>query len=235
VTSPLRCLITDDEPFARKGLQRYVEQTPFLELRGLCADVGELSEHLRREPADLLFLDIEMPGLSGVDFLRQQLALRPRVVLTTAFEQYALAGFELDVLDYLLKPISAERFQRAALKARDYFQLRDQPGSPGYFFVKANGRLEKVVFADILYLEGLENYVTIHTTERRLITHSTLKALHARLPASEFVQTHKSYVVATQHVTAIEGSGLRLGPHQVPVSKLLRAQVLARLGFPAAE
>ena len=232
MTRPLRCLITDDEPFARKGLQRYVEKIAFLELRGVCADVAELDAHLRREPVDLLFLDIEMPRRSGLDFLRHAPAApRPRVILTTAYEQYALTGFELDVLDYLLKPISFDRFLRAANKAYDYFRLRDQPEArPGYCFVKADGQLEKVVFADILFLESLENYVTIYTTERKIVTHSTFKALLARLPAEAFLQTHKSYAVAPAHVAAIAGNLLRVGRYEVPVSKLLRAQVLARLG-----
>jgi len=232
VTRPLRCLITDDEPFARKGLQRYVEKIAFLELRGLCADVPELEEHLRREPVDLLFLDIEMPRRSGLDFLRgASPGPRPQVILTTAYEQYALAGFELDVLDYLLKPISFDRFLRAANKAYDYFRLRDQPGArPGYFFVKAEGRLEKVVFADLLFVECLENYVTLYSSERTIVTHSTLKALLARLPAGTLLQTHKSYAVAPAHVAAIVGNLLQIGRYQVPISKLLRAQVLARLG-----
>ncbi|MCB2380484.1 LytTR family DNA-binding domain-containing protein [Hymenobacter sp. BT635] len=229
---PLRCLITDDEPFARKGLQRYVEQLAFLELRGLCADALELGEHLRRQPIDLVFLDIEMPQLSGLEFLRQAPGPHPQIIFTTAYEQYALAGYELDVLDYLVKPISFERFVRAAGKAYDYFRLRIQPeANPGYFFVKADGRLEKVVFADILFVEALENYVTIYTAERKIITHSTLKALLARLPVSTFVQTHKSYLVALQHVDFLEGNVLRLRQHQVPISKLMRPQVLTQLGL----
>ena len=230
MTRPLRCLITDDEPFARKGLQRYIEKIAFLELRGLCADVPALEEHLRREPVDLLFLDIEMPQRNGLDFLRLAPGPRPQVILTTAYEQYALAGFELDVLDYLLKPISFDRFLRAANKAYDYFRLRDQPEArPSYFFVKAEGRLEKVVFADILFVEGLENYVTLYTPERKIVTHSTLKALLARLPAGTLLQTHKSYAVAPAHVGAIAGNLLQIDRHQVPISKLLRAQVLAQL------
>ncbi|MCC3158249.1 LytTR family DNA-binding domain-containing protein [Hymenobacter sp. 15J16-1T3B] len=235
--NPLRCLITDDEPFARKGLQRYVQQLPFLELRGLCADAQELAAHLQQEPVDLLFLDIEMPGRSGLDFLRALPEPRPQVIFTTAYEQYALAGFELDVLDYLVKPISFERFVRAAGKAYDYFRLRraaPAEPAPGYVFVKAEGRLEKVTVADIRYVEALENYVVVHLPGRRLITHSTLKALLARLPAGALVQTHKSYAVAPAHIDSLAGNTLRLGPDEVPISKLLRAQVLAQLGLGAA-
>lgn len=231
MTRPLRCLIIDDEPFARKGLQRYVEKIAFLELRGLCADVPELDTHLRGEPIDLLFLDIEMPQRSGLDFLRlASPGPRPQVILTTAYEQYALAGFEFSVLDYLLKPISFDRFLQATNKAYDYFRLRDQPEAlPTYFFVKTEGRLEKVVFADILFVEGLENYVTIYTPARTIVTHSTLKALLARLPAGLLVQTHKSYAAALAHIGAIAGNLLHIGPYQVPLSRLLRAPVLAQL------
>lgn len=233
MTRPLRCLITDDEPFARKGLQGYVEKIAFLELRGTCANAQELGEQLAREPADLLLLDIEMPGLSGLEFLRRHAGPRPQVILTTAFEQYALAGFELDVLDYLLKPISFDRFLRAVNKAYDYFRLRDQPAAEpaDYFFVRAEGRLEKVVFAELLAVEGLENYVTLHTLTHKVITHSSLKAVLARLPAGEFFQTHKSYAVARRHVRAVEGNTLLVGALAVPISKVLRPQVFAWLGL----
>lgn len=235
--NPLRCLITDDEPFARKGLQRYVQQLPFLELRGLCADAQELAAHLQQEPIDLVFLDIEMPGRSGLDFLRELPEPRPQIIFTTAYEQYALAGFELDVLDYLVKPISFERFVRATGKAYDYFRLRQSTATdpaPGYVFVKVDGRQEKVTLAELRYLEALENYVVLHLPGRRLITHSTLKALLARLPAGTVVQTHKSYAVAPAHIDSLAGNTLHLGPDEVPISKLLRAQVLQQLGLSGA-
>ena len=141
MSDKISCIITDDEPFARKGLQGYVEKIDFLDLKGSCEDALQLSNMLQQQPVDLLFLDIQMPHITGVEFLR---ALRnpPKVIFTTAFEHYAIQGFELDVMDYLLKPISYDRFLKAAWKARDYFALREQStNSAPYLFVKSNGRL----------------------------------------------------------------------------------------------
>src|SRR5580698_5017588 len=147
----ITCIITDDEPFARKGLQGYIEKIDFLDLQGVCEDALQLSDLLqsRNSGIDLLFLDIQMPHITGVEFIRA-LSNPPKVIFTTAFEQYALQGFELDVLDYLLKPISYDRFLKAAWKAKDYFALRDNKvdvTSP-YMFAKSNGKLEKINFAE---------------------------------------------------------------------------------------
>src|ERR1700712_431040 len=155
----ITCIITDDEPFARKGLQGYVEKIGFLDLKGVCEDALQLSDMLQRQPVDLLFLDIQMPHITGVDFIRA-LSRPPKVIFTTAYEQYALQGFELDVLDYLLKPISNERFLKAAWKAQEYFASRElkSGSSVPYMFAKANGKLEKINFDEILFIEGMENY-----------------------------------------------------------------------------
>jgi len=180
--TPIKCIITDDEPFARKGLQGYVGQIDFLELKGVCENAVELNSLLKKEPADLLFLDIEMPYVTGIDFLRS-IPSPPKVVLTTAYEKYALQGFELEVLDYLLKPISFERFMKAANKAFDYFRVQQTPSTvQDYIFVKAEGKLEKIHFTDILFAEALENYVAIYTREKKIITHLTLKMLQENFP-----------------------------------------------------
>jgi two-component system, LytTR family, response regulator len=229
MSSNISCIITDDEPFARKGLQGYVEKIGFLDLKGVCEDALQLSNLLQQQPVDMLFLDIQMPHITGVEFLR---ALRnpPKVIFTTAFEHYAIQGFELDVMDYLLKPISYERFLKAAWKAKDYFAIKEQPGnSVPYLFVKANGKLEKITFADILFIEGMENYVAIHLENKKIITHTTIKSLLERLPAKQFVQTHKSYLVAVDKVDSIEGNTLHVQKHQVPVSKYLREEVLGQI------
>jgi DNA-binding LytR/AlgR family response regulator len=228
MANPISCIITDDEPYARKGLQAYIVKTNFLEMKGQCEDTIELGTLLQQQPIDLLFLDIQMPHISGVDFLRS-LVNPPKVIFTTAFKEYAIEGFELDVLDYILKPISYDRFMKAAFKAKDYFDLKNSVDQPPYFFVKANGRMEKIIFEEVLYLEGLENYVIIHTLTQKIITHSTLKALVEKLPKQAFLQTHKSYVAAINKVHAVEGNILHIGTHQVPVSRQLREQVLGRI------
>jgi DNA-binding LytR/AlgR family response regulator len=223
---PITCLITDDEPLARKGLQGYVQRVPFLQLEGVCEDALQLNSALQQRTVDLLFLDIEMPYLSGIELLRS-LREPPKVILTTAYEHYALQGYELDVLDYLLKPISFERFLKAANKAADYFSSRQKPATD-YAFFKVDGRLEKVVFAEVLFAEAMENYVALYVGERKLITHATLKSVQAILPA-HFVQPHKSYLVNPAFVTAVEGGQLHLSGYRVPLSKYQREEVLSKI------
>jgi len=226
----ITCIITDDEPFARKGLQGYVEKIGFLELKGVCEDALQLSEMLRQQPVDLLFLDIQMPHLTGIEFVKA-LSNPPKVIFTTAYEQYALQGFELDVLDYLLKPISYERFFKAAWKAHDYFASKNEKANTAtpYMFAKANGKLEKISFDEILFIEGMENYAAVHLTNKKLIIHTTIKALLEKLPAGAFVQTHKSYIAAIDKVESIEGNTLHIQKHQVPVSKYLRDVVMEQI------
>jgi two-component system LytT family response regulator len=229
MSDKISCIITDDEPFARKGLQGYVEKIGFFDLKGVCEDAIQLSDMLQKQTVDLLFLDIQMPHITGVEFLR---AMRnpPKVIFTTAYQQYAIDGFELDVMDYLLKPIPYERFLKAAWKARDYFALREQPESNvPYIFVKANGKLEKITFNEILFIEGMENYVAIYLENKKIVTHATIKSLLEKLPSKQFIQTHKSYVIASDRVDTIEGNTLHIGQYKVPMSKYLREEVLGQL------
>jgi DNA-binding LytR/AlgR family response regulator len=225
----IKCIITDDEPFARKGLQGYIGQIDFLELKGVCENAVELNSLLKKEPVDLLFLDIEMPYMTGIDYLRQ-LAAPPRVIFTTAYEKYAVQGFELEVLDYLLKPISFDRFLRSANKAFDYFRSQQAAAPTGdYIFVKADSRLEKIAFADILFAEALENYVAIYTPGKKIITHLTLKMLQEKLPASAFIQPHKSYLIAIDKIGSIEGNILHIANFQVPISKYLKEEIMEKI------
>jgi len=221
----ITCIITDDEPFARKGLQGYVEKAGFFNLKAKCEDAMELSDILKQQPVDLLFLDIQMPHLTGIDFIKS-LQNQPKVIFTTAFKEYATDGFDLDVLDYLLKPISFERFMKAAFKAKDYFDQKSNGSDAGYLFVKSEGKLEKVVYDEVLFVQGMENYVVIQTINKKVITHSTLKAFADKLPLRKFLQTHKSYIVAYDKVSSIEGNMLAVGLHQIPISRQLREQVM---------
>jgi len=221
-------MITDDEPYARKGLQGYLERVGFFDLKAQCEDAMQLGLALAQQPVDLLFLDIQMPYLTGVDFIRS-LAKPPKVIFTTAFKEYAMEGFELDVLDYLLKPIPFDRFMKAANKARDYFSMQQGGNEPGYVFVKADGKLEKLVFEEVVFIEAMENYIVIHTADKKLITHSTLKAFADKLPKRRFLQTHKSFIVALNKVTSIDGNTLHLGNHRAAVSRQLREEVLQAL------
>jgi DNA-binding LytR/AlgR family response regulator len=221
----IKCIITDDEPIARKGLQGYIEKIPFLELVGVCEDAIQLNTMLKEQAVQLLFLDIEMPYITGIDFL-QNTPQPPKVIFTTAYEQYAIKGYELDVLDYLLKPISFDRFLKAANKAYDIFSA--QPAD--HFFVKTDHRLEKIYFSELLFAEAMENYVALYTAGKKMITHSTLKALQSTMPPGHFIQPHKSYLVNINHISSIEGNILHLpGNYQVPISKYLKDGVLEKI------
>lgn len=222
----ITCIITDDEPVARKGLQRYIEKIDFLELVDVCEDALQLNNVLQTKKVDLLFLDIEMPYLSGIELLKN-LSNPPKVIFTTAHENYAMQGFELDVLDYLLKPISFERFFKAANKAVEYFNstiLRVDK----YMFVKVDKRLEKVRFEDIIFIEAEQNYILIQTVHKKLLVHSTLKSIQEKLPGG-FTKPHKSFVINTDYITAIEGNILHAGSFQIPISKYQRETVIQSL------
>jgi DNA-binding LytR/AlgR family response regulator len=225
----IKCIVTDDEPFARKGLQGYIEKIDFLELTGVCEDALQLNELIRQQPVDLLFLDIEMPYMTGIEFLNT-LVNTPKIIFTTAYEKYAVQGFELDILDYLLKPISFQRFFKAANKAFEYFQVQKGIGTnDDYVFVKSDNKLEKINFPDILFVEALENYIAIQTKDRRIITHLTLTSFKEKLPVKEFIQPHKSFIVSIDSINSIEGNILHVNPFKIPISKYQKEEVMERI------
>lgn len=221
----ISCIITDDEPIARKGIQRYVEKIGFLQLVDVCEDAMQLKNVLQSKQVDLLFLDIEMPWLSGIEFMKNNSVL-PKVIFITAYESYALQGFELDVLDYLLKPVSFERFLKAANKAADFFASKEQHEE--YTFIKVNNRLEKILFPDIIFIEALQNYISIHCGTKKFLLHATLKSFQERLP-SYFIQPHKSFIVNVNTVTTVEGNLLHCGDFKIPISKYQKAQTLEKI------
>jgi len=224
----IKCVITDDEPIARKGLQGYIDKIDFLELTGVCEDAIQLTSLLKQQSVDLLFLDIEMPYITGIDFLINT-PQAPKVVFTTAYEQYAIKGYELDVLDYLLKPISFDRFLKSANKAYDYFASQ-QTSSNNYLFIKTDNKLEKINFTDLLFVEAMENYVALYVGDKKLITHSTLKALQEKLPPGQFIQPHKSYIVNINCIQSIEGNILHVeGKYQIPISKYQKEEIMEKI------
>lgn len=228
MTPTIKCVITDDEPIARKGLQGYIDKIDFLELVGVCEDAIQLNSLLKQQQVDLLFLDIEMPYVTGIDFLKST-PQAPKVIFTTAYEQYAIKGYELDVLDYLLKPISFERFLKAANKAYDYF-VSASAKEASYLFIKTDNKLEKVNLDELLFVEAMENYVALYTADKKLLTHSTLKALQEKLPPGQFIQPHKSYLVNVQRIQSIEGNILHIaGKYQIPISKYQKEEVMEKI------
>jgi len=224
----LRCLIVDDEPLARHLLTDYVGKVPFLELHAACASPLAALEALRTARIDLLFLDVHMPELTGLELLRS-LPRPPLVVFTTAHSEYALPSYELDAVDYLLKPITLERFLRAAHKAHarrpDLGPLPPPapPAAPPFLFVKDGPRRVKVRWEDILYVEGLRDYVTIHTRQQKIISLLQLKALVQQLPSDRFVRIHHSYIVALDGLDAIYKDKVQVGSRFLPVSESYRA------------
>lgn len=223
----MQCLIIDDEPLARKGMCEYVQDTPYLHLAGSLENALQADDFLAANPVDLILLDIRMPKLTGIEFLKN-LKNPPMVIFTTAYPQYALESYDLQVMDYLVKPISPERFTRAVQKALDYFLLKQQH-APGYFFVRCDHKQEKINFKDVLFVEAMQNYCIIHTPARKFICYITLTAVIAQLPSDRFMKVHKSFVVALEKVDGIEASMLRIDTHHIPVSRSLKAEVMKLL------
>ena len=217
----LSSIIVDDEPVARKILQEFVERVPFMDLQGKFENAMKAGTYLQNNETDLLFLDIEMPKVSGLQFLQNN-EIKPLVILTTAFPQYALEGYELDIIDYLLKPFAYSRFLKAVQKAKDYIELKTAISAnllSSYIFVKSEKRIEKIEVKDILYAESLGNYVTIHVDNKKFIAYLTLKSLESQLPSSEFIKIHQSFLVACAKINAIEGNEIKLNNKSLPISR----------------
>ncbi|MEI7586066.1 LytTR family DNA-binding domain-containing protein [Runella sp.] len=226
----INCIIVDDESIARKVVQEFVEEWDWLQLVGQAESPLKAINLLAQHSVDLLFLDIEMPQMSGLELLKN-LPNPPAVIVTTAYPQYALEGFELNVLNYLLKPISMERFLKAALKAKAFFEQKNKTAAPNadYFFVKCDGNIERIELRELLYVKALENYIIIQTAQRKYITYLTMKGLEDYLPTEQFVKIHKSYLVPIAKIDRIEGNEVHIGNEKLPLSRNLRAEVLERI------
>jgi DNA-binding LytR/AlgR family response regulator len=234
------CLIVDDEPPAREILKRYIDQVPMLNLAGECINALQALTVLQTQAIDLLFLDIQMPQISGLELIRT-LKFPPKIVLTTAFEQYALQGFELDVADYLLKPIHFERFLKAVMKALPaetiHHQQAEKPvdsiSTQTFLYFRADRKMVKVLVKDIQYIESLKDYVKIFTEKGVIFTKYSIAALEVMLPETAFIRTHRSFIVAIDKITSFSSEMLEVEKYQVPVGKLYRQQLLKILNAPA--
>lgn len=221
----LNCVIVDDEPLARNLLAEYVRKVPSLNLIDACASPIAALEVLRNQPTDLLFLDIQMPELTGLSLLKV-LQKRPLVILTTAYSEYALQGYELDVVDYLLKPITFERFLRALDKVTQRLDTKkpaiDKPSTTPeqpFVFVKDGTKLVKVVFDDVLYVEGLKDYVTIHMKNQKIVSLQRLKALEEQLPPDKFIRIHNSFIVALQAIEVVHKNNVQIRDAMLPIGE----------------
>ncbi|TAE61596.1 MAG: DNA-binding response regulator [Bacteroidetes bacterium] len=225
----MRAIAVDDEPLALEVIQRFAEKVPQLELVGVFQNPVEAVQFIGQHPVDLLFLDIQMPDLSGLQLL-QSLSYKPLVIFTTAYSQYALNSYDWDAVDYLLKPVLFDRFLKAVNKAFSLFHAQESlearrdkedaepQGSKDYLFVKSDTRFFKVNHADILFIEGMRDYIAVHTPKQRILTLMSMTQMLKKLPSGDFMRVHKSYIVGLKHITLIQNNRIYIGDKEIPIS-----------------
>ncbi len=225
----INCIIIDDEPLARNGLKEYINDIEFLNLAGEFDNPLNAAAILGSGIVQLIFLDIQMPKITGLEFLKT-LSRAPAVIFTTAYPQYAIEGFEVNAVDYLVKPISFERFLKAALKAKELLNQKEiRAEEQDYFFIKVDNTLVKLFYDDILFVEALQNYVSIHTNSKKHISYLTFRSVEEYLPADRFIKVHKSYIVSAGKVNSIDGNEICIGQHHIPISRGLKDEVMDKL------
>lgn len=215
----IHCVLVDDEPIARKIIREFIGQLDYLELTGEFDNIVKADQHLREHETELLFLDIEMPQVTGVEYLRNG-RIKPLVIITTAYPQYALEGYELNVIDYLLKPIAFSRFVKAVQKAGEMISFRNNPNAdPNILFVRCDNRLEKVNLADVLYFESSGNYIAIVLPTKTLRAYLTMKSLQDQLPPNVFIKVHRSFLVNFSRIEKVEDGHVTVGGKLVSISR----------------
>jgi len=221
----IRCLVVDDEPLAHRVIERYAENISYLQIIRKCSSALEAIEVLHNQAIDLIFLDINMPRLTGIEFLKT-LKNPPLVIITTAYSEYAIQGYELDVVDYLMKPFAFERFYKAVQKAEDMLRARDQVKhevkepekiDDDFIFIKSSKKTFKVNLHDILYIEALGDYVKIFTVDKMIVSYQSLKNIESLLPPRQFPRIHKSYIIAMSRIDLIEGNHVKIRDRMIPV------------------
>lgn len=227
----LNCIIVDDEPLARKGIQQYIAKTSFLELQGEAGDAASATQLLKEKKVDLIFLDIQMPEISGIEFVRS-LKENVMVIFITAFPEFAVQGFELNVIDYLLKPVSYMRFEKAALKAKEFAELKEagtNKVSTDYFFIRCDSKFEKIFLNELLFAEALENYVKLYTQTKTFITYLTFKSLEDYLPSGNFIRVHKSYIVSLSKIENLDNEEIKIQKYSIPLSRNYKSEVMEKV------
>ena len=234
----IKCLIVDDEPPARDVLRRYIETIPSLSLSGECANAIEAMSFLQHQTVDLLFLDIHMPQLKGIDLVKI-LSNPPKIIFTTAYSEYALEGYNLDIIDYLLKPIQFERFLKAVNKA---FQLAKPAASAvqpnvmeesrkePYIYLRADRKMIKVLLQDILYVESMKDYIKVYTANGTIVTKQSITSMEAMLPETSFIRTHRSFIASVDKIKSFTPELIEIDKAEIPIGKLYRTSVLKVLG-----
>ena len=230
----IKCLVVDDEPPAREIIRRYIEEMPVLELAGECANAIQAFTFLQQQPVDLLFLDIRMPQLNGTDFLKA-LKNPTKVIFTTAYAEYALEGYELDVVDYLMKPITFERFLKSVNKICQHGRFytdsiaAEEKKTDSFVYFRSDRKMVKVMLADILYIESMKDYIKVFTTNGMIITKQSISSVEAMLPDKEFIRTHRSFIVSTRHIKSFTAELIELQNMDIPIGKLFRNEVMKTL------
>lgn len=236
----LSCLIVDDEELARTLLENYISRLPYLKLAGKCSNPIEALQLLQHQSVDLIFLDIQMPEMIGTDFLKS-LSHKPMVVFTTAYAEYALEGYELNVVDYLLKPFPFERFLKAVNKASDLSKLKnkgesasiisseDSAKEKNYILVKSEHKVHRISYNDIQYIQSMREYVAYFTPKGRILSLGSLKKLEVDLPQSQFLRIHKSYIISKAKASILEGNMVHIGKEKIPIGASYREEVLKLL------
>lgn len=225
----MKCIIVDDEPLAREGIQLLVENTKGLSLEGCFNNAQSAGEFLADAKIDLIFLDINMPGINGIEFA-ETLPEKTLLIFITAYAEYALKGYELDAVDYLVKPVHAERFQKAIDKALSYHKLLVTENNKSdietitsdYIFIKSERKYFKIVFNDILFIEGLKDYVVIHTATQKIITAMNVKTINSQLPTQVFARISKSYIVNIRHISSFDNNSLLINNHEITIGNNYR-------------
>ena len=230
----MRCLIVDDNQLARMAMKQLVSQVQMLELVAECSDAMQAYNYLNSDQVDLLFLDIEMPGMTGIELTKKLGNKKPLIIFTTAKPDYAVEAFELNVVDYVVKPVSTARFLQAVEKAKEALDSNKQEvkiEDKEFVFVKDNGILKKLNVEDILYLEAMGDYVKVHTSQKFHVLHSTLKSIEEKLPLNKFLRIHRSYIVALHKIDFIQDGIISIGKSSIPVAETYKAALNKRLNL----
>ncbi|HQP03944.1 MAG TPA: LytTR family DNA-binding domain-containing protein [Bacteroidales bacterium] len=226
----MKCIIIDDEPLAREGMKMNISEVQSLELVGEFDDAIKATDFLHENDVDLMFLDIEMPGVSGLNFLKD-LTNPPLVILATAYPQYAVEAYELDVVDYLVKPIKLDRFLKAIAKVEEVMKLTKNTSmleaiEDNFIFIKSDRKYVKINFEEILFIEGLKDYVILHTLHGKYMTAMNMKTIHNKLPEDIFIRTSKSYIININHIKEIDGNDVIIHDNKIPIGRSYRDEFL---------
>ena len=229
----MNCIIVDDNKLARTVLRQLIEQVNFLTLKEECSDPVEAFNYLKKESVDLVFLDIEMPGMTGIELIKN-LEKRPIIILISTKESYAIEAFELNVADYIVKPVNLSRFMVAVSRAKELFDSKDQKvemNEKDYIFVRSNSVLTKIKINDINYIQALGDYVNIFSADKRHTVHITLRGMEEKLPSSKFYRLHRSYLVALDHIVGVEEGTAYVGKHPIPIGEQFKKELLKKLNL----